>query len=245
VFASSFECIPDPISSCNTSTEDAYLPQVFNRIPSNEKENLVRSSGTEPLSHISKSSFIDHSNHFPVSSEGDHFSYSSRKRLRTSSFECISDPISSSKTGKGCSATTINRSNPITVPSRDFSMSHENSFEIVPKVADNEILGTIEKPNIMKPKRPRTAYNFFFQQERAKLLGFTPTEDQFHMHTERQKKRRHRKSHGKMGFKEMVKYMAERWSQIDSKSRDFFESKAATDKERYRRESNAYKEHLT
>eukprot|EP00591_Stephanopyxis_turris_P016006 CAMPEP_0195534728 /NCGR_PEP_ID=MMETSP0794_2-20130614/42932_1 /TAXON_ID=515487 /ORGANISM="Stephanopyxis turris, Strain CCMP 815" /LENGTH=167 /DNA_ID=CAMNT_0040667667 /DNA_START=179 /DNA_END=679 /DNA_ORIENTATION=- len=44
-----------------------------------------------------------------------------------------------------------------------------------------------------------------------------------------------------MSFKEMVKYMANRWKQLDPKSRGFYESKAAKDMERYKNEVEAHK----
>mmetsp|Transcript_39056 Transcript_39056/g.57459 ORF Transcript_39056/g.57459 Transcript_39056/m.57459 type:complete len:307 (-) Transcript_39056:306-1226(-) len=106
---------------------------------------------------------------------------------------------------------------------------------------DHEISLTTETPTIVKPKRPRTAYNFFFREERAKLLGLTAAEEHNDNQTTRPKKRRHRKSHGKMGFKDMVKYMANRWKELDPKPRAFFYAKAVKDRERYRNEVEAYK----
>jgi hypothetical protein len=55
------------------------------------------------------------------------------------------------------------------------------------------------------------------------------------------KKRRHRKSHGKIGFADLAKTIAEKWKTLDAESRKVFEACAAKEKERYQREIKEWK----
>eukprot|EP00542_Grammatophora_oceanica_P013411 CAMPEP_0194043960 /NCGR_PEP_ID=MMETSP0009_2-20130614/15522_1 /TAXON_ID=210454 /ORGANISM="Grammatophora oceanica, Strain CCMP 410" /LENGTH=361 /DNA_ID=CAMNT_0038688361 /DNA_START=42 /DNA_END=1127 /DNA_ORIENTATION=- len=92
-----------------------------------------------------------------------------------------------------------------------------------------------------KPKRPLSAYNLFFQHEREKIITSNPDatfEETMHKirNTPRPKKRRHRKSHGKIGFAELARTIAEKWKGLGSEERNIFESKAAEEKAAYKEE---------
>ena len=84
-----------------------------------------------------------------------------------------------------------------------------------------------------KPKRPLSAYNLFFQNERKKLLHTLPTRPQG--------KPRH--SHGKCGFANMAKIIAKKWKngEIDAQDRVLFEQMAQKERLRYKREMSEYK----
>lgn len=97
-----------------------------------------------------------------------------------------------------------------------------------------------------KPKRPLSAYNLFFQSERNKIISApspgnnsevsekTPSDQA--LKPGARKRRRHRKSHGKIGFADLAKTIAEKWKKLDSQSKAVFEVKADAEKVRYKRE---------
>jgi hypothetical protein len=77
-----------------------------------------------------------------------------------------------------------------------------------------------------KPKRPLSAYNFFFQSEREKILRSVPERVEG----------KPRRSHGKIGFAPLARMIAERWNSIDIQERTMYDARAAEDKIRYFRE---------
>lgn len=99
-----------------------------------------------------------------------------------------------------------------------------------------------------KPKRPLSAYNIFFKHEREKLVSNTPDSDapvtleSLKVDPQRKTtKRRHRKSHGKIGFADLARTIAEKWKTLDPESRKVFEACAAKEKERYQKEITEWK----
>lgn len=89
-----------------------------------------------------------------------------------------------------------------------------------------------------KPNRPLSAYNLFFQAERATMLG-----DDAKVHEQdKGKKRVHRKTHGKIGFAEMARAIGQKWKDLpDDKKKPYLEQ-AATEKKRYALELKTWKE---
>ncbi len=149
------------------------------------------------------------------------------------------------------------------------------------------------------PRRPLSAYNFFFSEERERILAAIPdpdgeneeqktessqaaneetpdsrddkdkdstekdkeeddkkTEDSgketkekmnarstrlLNLREQQSNKRRpHRKTHGKIGFKELVKKIGERWRALSSKDREYYSGLAETDLKRYKEQMNEY-----
>lgn len=76
-----------------------------------------------------------------------------------------------------------------------------------------------------KPKRPLSAYNLFFQHERAKILQ-----------TASQPSYKPRRSHGKIGFADLARSVADKWKSLDESVKGDFISKAAVEKKRYEQE---------
>ncbi|KAL7561663.1 hypothetical protein ACA910_018553 [Epithemia clementina (nom. ined.)] len=83
-----------------------------------------------------------------------------------------------------------------------------------------------------KPKRPLSTYNFFFQDERKKLLLTLPIRQEG----------KPRFSHGKCGFASMAKIIAKKWNKKEVDPQDLirFQRLAKEEKIRYRREMEAY-----
>jgi len=84
-----------------------------------------------------------------------------------------------------------------------------------------------------KPKRPMTAYNFFFQAQRQMLLQHLPG---------RAGGRKPRNSHGKLGFAEMARFISAQWKQTTMEQRAPLQQLAAQDKQRYQREMAHWKQ---
>ena len=97
-----------------------------------------------------------------------------------------------------------------------------------------EPLPLLEDPgaiSLEKPKRPLTAYNLFFQEERQALLAELPVRNAG----------KPRKGHGKIGFQDMAHVISGRWRKVDPQRLAYLKQIAAADKARYKREMKAYK----
>jgi HMG (high mobility group) box len=62
-----------------------------------------------------------------------------------------------------------------------------------------------------------------------------------HWNQDRTKKRRHRKSHGKIDFSTLSKVISTRWKELPEDRKDYFREVAARDWERFQRELAEYK----
>ena len=97
------------------------------------------------------------------------------------------------------------------------------------------------------PLRHLSAYNFFFRDERNRLLnGSEPdwSEEKAqrlleeHWTQNRSKKRRHRKTHGKIDFTSLSKLISKKWKELPEHHKDFYRQVASRDFERFKRETN-------
>jgi hypothetical protein len=109
--------------------------------------------------------------------------------------------------------------------------------------------------------RPLSAYNFFFSDERERILvqNNQSTKDacatliarhekeesleerkqrllKQHLQKDRSKRRPHRKTHGKITFTTLSKLIGQRWRQLDESEKNFYKVVAATDLQRYQDE---------
>jgi hypothetical protein len=92
-----------------------------------------------------------------------------------------------------------------------------------------------------KPKRPLSAYNLFFQAERATMLGNAAAVAD-NEKKKPNKKRVHRKSHGKIGFAEMARIIGGRWKAARDEDKKQFEARADIERKRYEVELETWKE---
>jgi hypothetical protein len=88
-----------------------------------------------------------------------------------------------------------------------------------------------------KPNRPLSAYNLFFQAERATMLG----DDAKAHDQDKGQKRIHRKTHGKIGFADMARNIGQKWKDLPEDEKKPFVEQAAKEKDRYVAELDAWK----
>lgn len=99
-----------------------------------------------------------------------------------------------------------------------------------------------------KPKRPLSAYNFFFKEEREKILKVVLAEDPEKVDNspdaddflDEEALRKLRKEGGKVSFEEMGKIIGQRWKNIDPDRLTKYSELAAEDTERYKKEMQTY-----
>lgn len=116
-----------------------------------------------------------------------------------------------------------------------------------------------------KPKRPLSAYNIFFKDERANILSGIPDkadEDEDDEEDDDKKvkeedggdgeegedgekkktsgKKRKRIPHGKIGFESLAKIVGQRWKELPADELEKYKKLAEDDMKRYRKEMEAY-----
>lgn len=99
-----------------------------------------------------------------------------------------------------------------------------------------------------KPKRPLSAYNFFFKEEREKILKIVLAEDPSKVKNDEDSPDyisdamlvRLKKDGGKVSFEEMGKLIGQRWKGIDPDRLSQYSELAAEDTERYKKEMLSY-----
>lgn len=90
---------------------------------------------------------------------------------------------------------------------------------------------TIDSKSDGRPKRPQSAYNLFFRDERERLLATLPVRAEG----------KPRRSHGKMGFQQMAQVIGSKWRNLDPHTKAYYDSLAAKEKERHAKVLKEYK----
>lgn len=101
------------------------------------------------------------------------------------------------------------------------------------------------------PRRPLSAYNIFFKEQRALIIGASPpnldhlpemmTFDTGSPSNFERKKRAHRKTHGKISFSNLAKEIGKKWNALPKEGRIKYVAGAAKEKLRYQEELKIYK----
>jgi hypothetical protein len=126
----------------------------------------------------------------------------------------------------------------------DYSAPHQQHASFLSKMIPAEASSAkkqTRKPKKNRPKRPLTAYNLYFKEERGNLLAERAhqaddgAEDSPHT-SEGTKRKRRKTPHGKIGFEEMAKTIAKRWKGIDSERLARYQEQAGELKRQYKEE---------
>jgi hypothetical protein len=98
---------------------------------------------------------------------------------------------------------------------------------------------------LLPPKRPMNGYNFFFKEERERLVGesSSPLEDFVNGYTVK-RKRSHRKIHGKISLVDLAKTVGRKWQSLDEEQQERYRKLAEVDGDRYKQDVKVYKELL-
>jgi hypothetical protein len=88
-----------------------------------------------------------------------------------------------------------------------------------------------------KPKRPLSAYNIFFKEERQRILQSIPDEQAV---PSTDKRKRKKTPHGKIGFQDLARMIGKRWNELNNEELEYYRGRAFEDSERYKCELAEY-----
>jgi hypothetical protein len=91
-----------------------------------------------------------------------------------------------------------------------------------------------------KPKRPLSAYNNFFKEERARLLAKLDEANNTDQGEEGQDEATERKPPSKIGFENLAKMIGSKWQSLVPKDVEYYKEKAGEDMKRYKTEMEGY-----
>ena len=110
-----------------------------------------------------------------------------------------------------------------------------------------------KKGKSRKPKRPMTAYNFFFRDEHARIRDQLEADDVAAEEAEiakaeadgteppaKKKRRKKISPREKLGFEDLGKLIGQRWRDIDPEELAKYKKLASKDSKRYKKESEDY-----
>lgn len=89
-----------------------------------------------------------------------------------------------------------------------------------------------------KPKRPLSAYNIFFKEERKRILesipSANPEQPKDQADGEKRGSKKKKTPHGKIGFENLAKAIGQRWQELEPDKAEYYKAKAAEDMKRYK-----------
>lgn len=157
------------------------------------------------------------------------------------------------------------------MPKKSHTTCPKETKKPYTKMPQNKLTSTGDAAaNVKKPMRPLTAYHIYFQIEREYIIqtesgpDVSIDENKSYVYDvprryrsikllpdwyagpgKKQQKRRHRKSHGKIGFLELSRVISKRWATLgssDPETKRYVSQIAARELEEYKMEMQQYKE---
>jgi len=135
---------------------------------------------------------------------------------------------------------------------KEMSATKKGDAPALPAKSKEKLPASSKRPTRKKPKdkpkRPLSAYNFFFKEEREKILKIVLAEDPKTVENDPESEdfindemmERLKKEGGKVSFEEMGKLIGQRWKNIDPDRLSKYSELAAEDTERYKKEMQSY-----
>ena len=152
---------------------------------------------------------------------------------------------------------------------KTFPTNSEDKKMLPPPVSASTATTVSPDKNLTRPKRPLTAYHIYLAIEREFIIQSIPGENadksadddkvyldyvpERYRQTKlspdwyKRKKRKHRKQHGKIGFKELTTMIASRWADLDKTNPDikrFVQNLAERELMEYHREMEEYEKQM-
>ena len=121
--------------------------------------------------------------------------------------------------------------------SDDIDLQLLESLVDIPEPVQSSPLSAADIKQLQRKKfgrtRPMSAYNLFFKQERAKIVG---TYETFGRTSEQEKKKRRKYPHNKISFAELGRIIGRRWKRLSKEERAVYEADAEADKKQFEAE---------
>jgi hypothetical protein len=93
-----------------------------------------------------------------------------------------------------------------------------------------------------RPKRPLSAYNLYFQQERQRILSEIPDVKASNELFRPKRRARPKIPHGKIGFESLAKEIGQRWQALNDEQINHYKSLATKEKIRYKEAMTIFRE---
>jgi hypothetical protein len=92
-----------------------------------------------------------------------------------------------------------------------------------------------------RPKRPLSAYNLYFQQERQNILSEIPDTNVLNEPFKRKRRARPKIPHGKIGFESLAKEIGQRWQRLTAEQINHYKGLAMKEMTRYKEAMRIYR----
>jgi len=122
-----------------------------------------------------------------------------------------------------------------------FEIDDSSSSITTRQIGEEHSSNPWTKSSKQKPRRPLNPYQRFFREERARYLGLEPQAATHAESDESKGRRRHRKTHGKISFKELSCHVSREWRLLDANIKKNYQKEFKQWMEQYKIDLEEYK----